>query len=113
LRVGVVARLRDGRSGVRISAGERDFLFSKTIQTASGVYTASYSMGIVVFPGGEGLGRSGDKEVDHVIRSSALVKNECSYTSSPPIHLHGVNRDRLSFYFSVDADDVRTTDRDD
>jgi len=55
--------------------------------------------------------QQGDKEVDCLLRSNAVVKNECNYTSPPAIHLHGMHRNRFSFYFWVDADDVRTTDR--
>jgi hypothetical protein len=34
-------------------------------------------------------------EVDHSPPSSAEVKNECNYTSAPPICLHGVGRTTL------------------
>jgi hypothetical protein len=68
-------------------------------------------MGTVVYSGGRVLRGPGDKEVDHVLRSSAVVKNGWSYNSPPPIRLHDVNR--FSFYFSMDGDDVKTIDRDD
>jgi len=66
LRIGVQTRLGNVRSRVRNSAGERDFLFSKTIQVDSGVYTASYSMGTFVFPDG---GRGGGGKVARVLHS--------------------------------------------
>jgi hypothetical protein len=33
--------------------------------------------------------------------SSAEVKNERSYTSAPPISLHGVHRDNVTFYLHL------------
>jgi hypothetical protein len=36
-------------------------------------------------------------EVNHPPPSSAVVKNDWSYTSTPPIHLHGMHRDDFIF----------------
>ena len=46
-------------------------------------------MGILVFPGVKLPGC----EDDHLPPSGADVKNEWSFTSAPPICLHGVDRD--------------------
>ena len=37
-------------------------------------------------------------EVDHSCPSGAKVKNEWSYTSTPPTCLHGVDIDNFTFY---------------
>jgi hypothetical protein len=39
------------------------------------------------------------REVRHSLASSAKVKNELSYTSTPPIHLNGADRDNFTFYY--------------
>jgi hypothetical protein len=58
-----------------------------TFQNGSGAHPASYPIGIRgSFPG---LKRPG-READHSPPSSAKVKNAWSYTSIPPIRLHGV-----------------------
>ena len=44
--------LKSRRPGVRIQAGTRDFLFSKTVQTGSGAHPAFYSMGTGVLSQG-------------------------------------------------------------
>jgi hypothetical protein len=46
--VGIVTRLRAGRSGVRIPVEARDFSLLQNVQTGSGAHPASYSVGIVV-----------------------------------------------------------------
>jgi hypothetical protein len=38
-----------------------------------------------------------EREVDHSNPSGAEVKKEWSYTSTPPIHLHGVDREKFTF----------------
>jgi hypothetical protein len=45
---GIEPRLRTGRFGVRISVGERDDLFFKSVQTGSEAHTASCVMNTVV-----------------------------------------------------------------
>jgi hypothetical protein len=37
------------------------------------------------------------REVDHSSPSSAVVRNEWSYTSAPPICLHGMDMDNSTF----------------
>jgi hypothetical protein len=65
---------------VRIPAGSTDFPLSQNVKTASGAHSAYYSMRIdVFFPAIKRLGR----ERNHLSASSAEVKNEWSYTSTP------------------------------
>lgn len=78
---------RAGRSGVRIPAASRDFLFYKTIQTG---YEAQRS-----FPGVM-RSRSG---VEDPPPSSAEVMNLWSCTSSPSVCLQGVDRSYFASYF--------------
>ena len=49
---GVVIRLRDGRIGVRLLAGTRDFSAVTNIHSGSGAHPASYSVGTEVLARG-------------------------------------------------------------
>jgi hypothetical protein len=86
----MVIRLRAGRSGVRFSAGARDFPLQQNVQICCGADAASYSMSARV------LSRPG-REVRNSPPSSAEVRNGWSYSST--IFLHGVDRDKFTFYF--------------
>jgi hypothetical protein len=56
-------------------------------QNSSGDHPASYPMGTgELSPGVQRPGR----EADHSLPSSAKVKNAWSYTSTPPLCLHGL-----------------------
>jgi len=76
----------------------RDFLLSNTIQTDSGEppsllfngYWGSYLE--VKLP---------VREAGHSPPPSAEVKNEWSYATTPPICLHGVERCKLPFFFTL------------
>ena len=50
-----------------------------------------------LFPGVGGSGKSPGHEADHSHPSCAKVKNEWSYTSTPPVCLRGMCRDNLTF----------------
>jgi hypothetical protein len=64
------------------------FSLHHCVQTASGTHPTSYPMGTrVSFLGGVKRLR---RKADHSLPSSAEVKNVWSYTSTPPIRLHGV-----------------------
>jgi hypothetical protein len=39
------------------------------------------------------------READHSTLSGAETKKEWRYTSTPPIHLHGVDRENFTFIF--------------
>jgi hypothetical protein len=67
------------RSEVRVQEKFRDFLFSKTAHTKA--HPASYSLGTGVLSWG--VKRSG-RGVDHLPSTTAVVKNQWSYTFPPP-----------------------------
>jgi hypothetical protein len=79
--------LDDRGSRVQFPAGAGNFSLHHCLQNGSGAHPASYPMGIrssslgVKWPG---------READHSPPSSAEVKNEWSYTSTPAIRLHGL-----------------------
>jgi hypothetical protein len=73
--------------GVRSPAGAKDFTSSLFVQTGSGAYPASCTMG-TGGPFSGGKVRPG-RDADHSPPSSAEVVNGRSYTS-PPKRLHGV-----------------------
>jgi hypothetical protein len=70
-----------GDRGSRVPFPARAGNFSlHCIQNGSGAHPASYPMGARdSFPGGKAAGR----EADHLLPSSAEVKNAWSYTSTP------------------------------
>jgi hypothetical protein len=71
--------------GVQFPEGAvREFFLCHRVQTGSGAHPASYPTGS--YPG---INRP-RREADHPPPSSAEVKNECSYASTPPVRLHGV-----------------------
>jgi hypothetical protein len=91
--VGITPRLRTRRSGVRISVGEGIFLFSKTSGSALGPTQILVRLvPVVFFPS---LKRS-DSEINYLSPSSAEVKNVWRYTATPPVCLHGVDKEELS-----------------
>jgi hypothetical protein len=66
------------------------FCLLQNVQTNCGAHPASYSMLTTVLS--QGVNQLG-REVDHLLPSSADVKNEWSYTSTPLICFCHVNRD--------------------
>jgi hypothetical protein len=79
--------LDDRGSRVQFSAGAENFSLHHRVQRGSGAHPASYPMGTGTLSLGVKRPR---READHSPPSSAEVKNEWSYTSTPPIRLHGV-----------------------
>jgi len=85
-----------GQYGFRILAGIEGFYFCRTAQTGCGSNPHCYSVGSrilaleVKWPG---------HEADHSPLSSAEVKSEWGYTSSPPICFHGM--DRVTLWYLV------------
>jgi len=64
-----------------------DFNLHHHVQTSSGAHPASYPAGTgASFPGVKQL----ESEADHSPPSTAKVKEAWNYTTTPPIHLHGV-----------------------
>jgi hypothetical protein len=81
-------RLRSGRPGsIPGRCNDGIFFFRHHVQTDAGAHPASYPMGTdgLSFPA---VKRPGVKLTSPP--SSADVKNAWSYTSIPPIYLHGV-----------------------
>jgi hypothetical protein len=76
---------------VRIPAGTTDFSSLGVPQIVSGTHPASSSVGISA-----SMGDKRGFEVDHLHPSSAEVRNECSYTFTPPIYLHDEHRDNMT-----------------
>jgi hypothetical protein len=93
----MVTTLRDGGSGIRIPAEERDFFFLKTSRLALGP-TTSYSVGTWgSLPWTERPGR----ELDYSLPCRAQVKNEWSCTSAPDICIYTF----MSSFFTLTRDD--------
>jgi hypothetical protein len=85
---GSSGRLRAGRSGDRGSTGAEDFSSSPYVQTGSGAHPASYPMGTGALSPGIKRGRGVTLTTHpHLVPRLRMSR---SYTSSPPICLHGV-----------------------
>ena len=69
----------------------------RTDMARSGAHPTSYSMGT---GSSSSAGKRQGREVNHSSPSSSEVNNEWSYTSAPPIRLHGVDRD-FTFTFTI------------
>jgi hypothetical protein len=65
--VGIEKRLRFGRTRVRISSGEKDFIFYRKFREALGAHPASYSISVMVILSRNTAG----PEVNHLPPSSA------------------------------------------
>jgi hypothetical protein len=80
-------RLDDWDSRVQFLAGAGNFSLHHHVQNGSGAHPASYPW----VPGALSLGvKQLVREADHSPPSSAEVKNVWSYTSTPPVCLHGM-----------------------
>jgi hypothetical protein len=80
------AELRSGWSVVRVPGGVWNFSHHR-VQTGSGVHPASYPKGSRgSFPKSKATGG----EANHSSPPNAEAKNAWSFTSTPPICLHGV-----------------------
>ena len=73
---------------------ERGFSLHQNVQTDSGTHAAPYSVGI-----GTSFrrGKQPMSETDHSPPSSVEVKNEWRYISTPPLCLHGICKDNITF----------------
>ena len=86
-----MSRPRAALSGVRIHAGARDLSLQKRPDWLWAPRSPLFSGYRVCFPDVMRLGR----EAVHPHPSSAEIKNEWSYTSSPPICLDDTDRDKI------------------
>jgi hypothetical protein len=78
--VNIATSLRAGRYGVLMLAEAKDFVLARTSRRSLGLIHPPIKLVPVLFPGGKAPG----SEVDHSPPISAEVKNEWSYTSTPP-----------------------------
>jgi hypothetical protein len=81
------AGLRAEWSPVRVQAGAGNSSLHRRFQIGSGAHPASCPMGI---RGSSPRGKAPGREADHSSPASAEVKKAWSYTSTPPMNLHGV-----------------------
>jgi len=92
--VSIATRLQAKRSGFLNPASITDYFIHHNIQSGSGAHLA-YSMSTRVLSWGKQSGH----EVIHSPSSNVKVKNEWSYTSTPPTCLHYVSMG--SFIFTI------------
>ena len=88
-------RLRARRTAVRIPATARDYSLLQDIQIGWVPLGLLFSGYRALFPG---VKRPGTTDIDHSPPSSAEVKNGWSYTSTPPICLHGMDRENFTLF---------------
>jgi len=80
--------LDDRASRVRFPAGAGNFSLHHRVQNGSGAHPASYTMDTRgSFPGDKAAGGVTLTTHLHLVPRS---ENECNYTSTPPISLHGM-----------------------
>jgi hypothetical protein len=96
--VSIMATLPSRQYGVRTPARKRDFLFSRSSRLASGI-TQLPTQWIRFFlqRGGRGVAKRSGSDVDHSFLSCAEVENEWRYNTTPPICLHGVDKDNFTY----------------
>jgi len=102
--VGTVTRLlaRQRRICGPIPGRGQTSLVVKTMQAESGAHPTTYPVG--TGKGGEALTpwvKWPEHETDHSPSSRAEAKNEWSYTSSPAICLHGMDRNNFTFTSNI------------
>ena len=90
-----MSRLRAGRSAVRIPVGARDFyLLQKTLRPALRPTQPPIPWVQGPFP----RVKRPEREVNLSPPPRAEVNNECSYTFTSPICLHGMDKENLTFF---------------
>jgi hypothetical protein len=96
--VGIVTKVHDGKCGVRIPAGARDFSPPQNRPDRLwGPPSRLFKGYRGTLPGVKLLGR----EFEHSAPSTAEVTNESSYTYTPLICLHGVDSRNFTFITRV------------
>jgi len=89
-----VTRLRAGQSRVRILAEARNLSSPNHVDQHCGPPGHLFNKHQGSFP----WVKWPECDVYHTPPSSAKVKSEWSYTATPPICLHGMDRDNFTFY---------------
>jgi hypothetical protein len=89
---GIVTRLRTGWSGVRISAGARNFYVSQNVESDPATHLAfcSVNTGVIFL-----WVRWPERKFNHLSPSNADAENKWSFTSPPHIFLHGLDKETL------------------
>lgn len=90
----LLSRLRAWRSGLRIPLRTRNFSFPKRPDRLWGPPTLLFNEYRYSFPRGK------TAEVNHRYPSTAEVKNEWIYTSSPLIRLPGIDLEHFTYNFT-------------
>ena len=93
--IGIVTRLRAGRSGIRIPAGAIDFSYSNRPHLLWDPSSLLLGGCRVSFLGVKRLGR----DVDHSLPSSAEVKHEWSCTAGHLACLRVMDRDSFIYFY--------------
>jgi hypothetical protein len=75
------------------------FSLLQHIQAGRRAHPASYS----IDSGFSSVLKRPRRDVNHPSSSTAEIKNEWSYTSTPPIWLHGVNRDSFTHLYFLSS----------
>jgi hypothetical protein len=88
--VDIVTRLFAGQSELAILAGERQFGLLQNVQNGSEVHPVA---GVLA----RGV-KQPKRDTDNSPFSIAEVKNECNYSTVPPVCFHVVSRDNLTRY---------------
>jgi hypothetical protein len=70
------------------------FFFFQNVLTGHGAHPASYSMGTESYAGDKAAVR----DTEHLPPPNAEVKNEWSYTSTPLVHFHGMDRGNCNIF---------------
>jgi hypothetical protein len=89
-----VTGLRAGQSRVQIPAGARNLSSPNHADQLCSPPSHLFNEHQGSFPQVKCPG----SDVYHTPPSSAVVKSEYSYSSAPPIHFHGMDRDNFTFY---------------
>jgi len=79
-------------------------IFSAPVQTGPGAHPANYTMGTGSFPGIKRPGRG----VDHPPPLAPNLKEEYSYTSTPPLGLRGLFWGELHLYLYLKGSTLPT-----
>ena len=94
--VGLATRFRSARSGVRIPATIRNISVPPNAWVP-----ASFIQGFIRYRSSFPRVKRPGRDLDHSHPSSAEIKNGWRHTSTPPICLYGMDRDKFTIYSVV------------